>query len=1098
MLFTHLQVHSHYSLLEATATIDGLVGYAAAAHLTHLPLTDSNALYGALAFAKACRAIHIQPIIGLTLAVARPEDTDTLRMSSLPDEAAGRLVLLAANPAGYRSLCCLSSLVQGSPERETLIQRGVGWEALKAHREGVICLSGGRQGWLERLVRQGDRAAASRYAAKLAGLYGDRAYISLEIHHPDDEPITQELAALGRRFGLPVAAAQPIYCLTPDETTRLPLLAAIRQNRSLGEVGNGQSVVSSEQLAVGSEPSPVSSRQSPSLSPLSPQPSLLSPYHWLSPEEVQARFHHLPEAISNIDQIIAHCEPALPDGRPIWPVLDLPQGQTPAEALVEQAKAGLMKRVSSKQLSVSSNQSPISPSLHLSISPLSPQSSSLNPHSYLARLDHELTAINQHGYAPLFLIVADAVRYAREQGIPVSTRGSVANCLVAYCLGITTVDPIEHDLLFERFLTPARANPPDIDLDFCSRRRDEVLHYLRQKYGPDRVALVATVNTLQPKSAIRETAKAYGLDEAAMARLAANVPRGWHPDPRQREAITLEKVQEGLADGEKEVVAAAFPLIGQPHHLSVHPGGVVITPGPLTDILPVQWTVKGFLITQFDHQDVEALGLVKLDLLGIRALTVIARAAALIQRTDPTFDPDNIPDHDPATSQMLRLGETVGVFQCESTGAQRTLRQLQARSIHDLAVANAFFKPGPAMGGMARHFIRRYRGDEAVTFLHPALEPILGQTQGVLLFQEQVLRLAREIAGLSWQQADHLRRGMSKFQAEEMAAMQEAFVNGCQRPGGPGLSQQQAETLWEQIMPFAGYGFNQGHATAYAHVSYRSAYLKAHYPAQFLCARLSEEGGYHHPAMYIAEAQRLGIEVRPPHINHSGHRFTLAWEQGRPILWMGLGQVRDLRHKSIAAITQERARHPFASLRDLFSRVSLQKKEVTHLIQCGGLQGLGSSRSALLADWERIERGGSAGQMSFLFHDAVVAYQESAEERLAWEKRLLGWPVSVTPLDSMRERLGKAIPLSQLAQQHGQKVLIAGYRLPGWTGGDGFYLGDGSDYVVVKPDRAMKMRQSSRTPKPWQPVGVRGRVVTDEWDDHWFAAEAIHPIEYNG
>ncbi len=325
--------------------------------------------------------------------------------------------------------------------------------------------------------------------------------------------------------------------------------------------------------------------------------------------------------------------------------------------------------------------------------------------------------------------------------------------------------------------------------------------------------------------------------------------------------------------------------------------------------------------------------------------------------------------------------------------------------------------------------------------------------------------------------------------------MHEAFVAGCQRPNGPDFTPQQAETLWEQIMPFAGYGFNQGHATAYANVSYRSAYLKAHYPAEFLCARLSEEGGFHHPAMYMAEAQRLGMVVRPPHINHSRYRFNLAWEGEQAVLWMGLGQVRDLRQKSIAAITQERAKQPFASLRDLLSRVTLQKKEVTHLIQCGALDGFGPSRAALLSDWEKIERGGTAGQMTFMFHDAVVAYAESTEERLTWEKRLLGWPVSVTPLDSLRERLAKAVPLSELTKMNGQKLLIAGYRLPGWTGSEGFYLGDGQSYIVVKPDRAMKVRQSSRTPKTWQAVGLRGRVTSDEWGNTWFAAEAIQPIE---
>ena len=573
-------------------------------------------------------------------------------------------------------------------------------------------------------------------------------------------------------------------------------------------------------------------------------------------------------------EIAARCGDCLPDGRAIWPALKLPATQTPDEALTALAMEGLQKKIH-----------------HFCEHP--PKTTCHRPPSFVLRhfvppadrLQHELAAINSHGYAPLFLVVADIVRFAREHDIPVSTRGSVANSLVAYCAGITTVDPIEHGLLFERFLNPARANPPDIDLDFCSRRRDEVLRYVRDTYGPDRVALIGTVSTLRAQSAVRETGKVMGLADARIDHLVSLLPHNWHPDPRRRDKRTMDDVLAALADpAEQEVVRAAYGLVGQPDHLSVHPGGVVITPGPLTDVLPVQWAPKGFLITQFEHGDVEALGLPKMDLLGIRALTVLADAAELARRRhDPAFRLADIPLDDPATAALIERAETIGVFQCESDGAQRTLRKLKARTVADLAIANAFFKPGPAMGGMAAAFVRRYRGEEAVAYLHPALKPILGPTKGVLIFQEQILRLAREIAGLTWAQADQLRRGMSHFGADQMTAIREQFVQGCRRPPpeGPGFSLAQANTLWDQVMPFAGYGFNQGHATAYADVSFRSAYLKAHFPAEFLCARLADHGGFHHPAIYMAEAVRLGFAVRPPHVNFSGEAFSLTNDERR-------------------------------------------------------------------------------------------------------------------------------------------------------------------------------------------------------------------------
>jgi DNA polymerase III alpha subunit len=467
----------------------------------------------------------------------------------------------------------------------------------------------------------------------------------------------------------------------------------------------------------------------------------------------------------------------------------------------------------------------------------------------------------------------------------------------------------------------------------------------------------------------------------------------------------------------------------------------------------------------------------------------LADAAELVRRNhQPDFHLREIPVDDERTAALLAEGETIGVFQCESWGAQRTLRQLRARTVRDLAIANAFFKPGPATGGMAQAFVRRYRGEEEVRYLHPALAPILGPTQGVMLFQEQVLRVAREIAGLSWAEADRLRKGMSKFRADEMAALQERFEEGCRHPApdGPGFNATQAQTLWTQVMAFAGYGFNQGHATAYADVSYRSAYLKAHWPAEFLCARLADWGGFHHQSVYLAEARRLGIGLRPPHVNHSRGQFTLEWQDRHgvrvPILWMGLGQVRDLRRSSVRAIVAARHVRPFASATDLLGRVPLARKEWTHLIQCGALDGLGESRAALLAEAGALQAGGDGGQLAFTFvAQAVTA--EDVSQRIVWETRLLGLPVSSHPLASVDSSQLAVIPLGELPNHTGVLVTVAGARLPGWTGGKGWFCGDDQNFVVAIPPKGMA------NPRPWRPILLRGRWCTGQWGDSWFQVE---------
>jgi DNA-directed DNA polymerase III PolC len=616
--------------------------------MTHLALTDTNALYGAVAFQRACEAAGVQPIVGMTATLTAPPG---LGMHHAP----GELTLLASDPGGYRSLCQLSSLLQATPERAG--DARLNWDELKAHHAGLICLSGGRRGWVDHLLRRGERAAAGRVVSWLAGVFGERAWMTIDCSQPDGAVVGKEIEALASRFGVAVVAAQPIYALNADERNRLHLLAAIARNITLAALPAEARLDGGDDRVM---------------------------LHWPTPQEMIDRYAAFPAALRATAAIAAQCQPALPDGRPIWPVLALAAGRTPDQALAAQAGEGLQRRFG--------EMAQCDDSARLT-----------------ARLDAELGAIARHGFAPLFLLVADIVRYARSQEIPVSTRGSVANSLVAFCIGITTVDPVEHDLLFERFLNPARSTLPDIDLDFCSVRRDEVLDYVRQRYGADRVALVATVSTLRLRSALRETAKAYGLDDATTDRLARLLPEEWHPDPRRRSAQTLDAALAKVKDAALHpVVRAAFGLLRQPDHLSVHPGGVVITPGPLTDVVPVQMAPKGFLITQFDHGDVESIGLPKIDLLGIRALTVLADAADLVRRHyAPSFRVDAIPLDDATTGAMLARGDAIGVFQCESSGAQRTLRQLKARTVQDLAIANAFFKPGPALGGCGSEFCGR-------------------------------------------------------------------------------------------------------------------------------------------------------------------------------------------------------------------------------------------------------------------------------------------------------------------------------------------------------------------------------------------------------
>jgi DNA-directed DNA polymerase III PolC len=780
----------------------------------------------------------------------------------------------------------------------------------------------------------------------------------------------------------------------------------------------------------------------------------LPDYRFPPEDEFRQRFAPYPQALTNTQIIADRCRFDFPLGHYRFPTLDLPAGRTVRAELVAQTYAGAQQRYGQIDDRLA------------------------------ARLQKEINVIDMLGYAPYFLVVADIVREARAQGVPVSPRGSASSSVVAYCLGIHDVDPVAHDLYFERFLSLERRDPPDIDLDLCSHRRDEVIDYVYRRYGADHVAMVCTYATLQPRSALREVGKVYGLSAARLGELANDLPRFWHPAMKKQAHEAQEQLVEKARDPiEREVIAMSQALTNFPHHLSVHPGGIVISPGPVTDLVPLQHATKGLLITQFDLKGIEALGLVKIDLLGISALTVAADCVTLVQQRTPDFRLESIPLDDAATINTLSSAQTIGCFQIESGGMRFTLRELAAHSIGDLIVALALYRPGPLKGGLKDAFVRRHLQQEPTNYLHPALEPILRETYGVVLYQEQVLRIAHEVAGFTLGEADLLRRAMSKFRsAHEMERLREGFVAGAQRVSG--LDASTAEKLWDLLAAFAGYGFPKAHAAGYAALAYRLAYLKTHYPAEFLAARLAVWGGYYSPRVYMSEARQLGLIVKPPHVNHSGESFTLD-PIDRRTLWMGLGQVRELTHTTIDLIRQHR---PFTSLDDFLIRARPLHVEAMNLIKCGALAGLGDLAEMLMRVENEAWHGRHSAQLSLLtILETSTAAAPSLAQRAAWEHEVLGYHVAVHPLDLYADRLAEAGAISSRAigDHLDRSVTLGGLRIAYHrvsSAREAMLLVDMEDqaglYQVLWGGAALSQARTLINQR--EPVLLRGRVRRDK------------------
>ena len=967
-------------------------------------------------------------------------EVDQLPPGDLPTAASGKLVLLAMDLSGWRGLCRLSSCLNGDADR-------LPFDRLAQETTGLICLTGGQGSTLNELAAARQAQAAASWLDRLAELFPGRCYVELQHHTPQDIELNTSLAALAHRSQLPVVAAHNVHYLTPDQAEIQRVVTGIRLIQ------------------------PVEGLPAEAFAP----PGA----HFISQAEMAARFESIPAALERTREIAERCRLELPLGVPHFPEIPLPAGQTALDVLRIKAETG------ARQL----------------YQPLTPE--------VTARLEHELSVIGECGYAPLFLIVEEILDYARQQGVPISSRGSAASSLVAHCLGITSPDPLRLDLYFERFLNPARATPPDIDTDLCSRRREKVIRHVYEHYGTERVATVCTINRFRSRSALREVAKAYGLPAEQVSRLADSLPHRWYGPGRRsgEDDPYAELAAQYPSTLHQKIFQQARALIGLPHHLSVHPGGMVISPGAMTDLVPTQMAAKGVTITQFDLGDIERLGMVKIDLLGIRGLTVVGDVAEAIAASSPQAFPASptaglavlasIPEQDAQITELIRHGRTIGCFQIESPGMRATLREIDARCVDDLMVALALYRPGPLTGGLKDAFVRRHLGKEPAHYLHPALKPLLEDTYGVILYQEQVLRIANGLAGFSLSDADLLRRAMSHFDpGKQMETLKEKFVRGAAERHQ--VAQPVAEQVWEYMAAFAGYGFPKAHAASYAQIGWRSAWCKGHFPAEFMAAVLANWGGYYSQRVYLTEARRLGLSLRPPLVNHARSEFSVQSIAGQQTLVMGLDQVKDLTRRTQAAIQRQR---PFTSLTDFLARVDPRQAEAENLIKVGALEGFGSIPVLL---HQVRQPGWQGGQMQLFALEDAPGEDWSLAEKVAAQEELLGVSVIAHPLELAAEKITRsgAITTLEAAARIGQRVRVAGTRMT-WrrtptTRGDYIYFMaledlEGMLDVVIFADVYRAARLSFAKPGPYIVEGTM--ELTAEATEPTLRAEKIWQVE---
>lgn len=962
--FIHLHTHSHYSLLEALPKVPDLVEKAKKSGMEAIALTDSGNLYGAIEFYKECKDEGIKPIIGVDFYMALRSRSDK---ESRIDNQRSRLVLLAMNKIGYKNLLLLvtASFLEGFYYKPRIDK-----ELLEKYSEGLVCIMPSFSGEIVRVMNSEDKNKALDLVKWYKKIFGDKFFIEIT-HHSEiagHEEKMKALVALARKTDTPIVAAHDVYYLEPKDKSARDTVRAIQ-----GYMGGG-------------EGSAFNNDEDENFS-------------FISEAEALKLFRDTPDAIENTKKIADMCELELELGRWVFPDLEIPGGKTADEALRDIVFKGLERR-------------------------------ELEPtKEVLDRIEYELKVIKDKGYPKYFLVVSDLLRFAHENGILTNIRGSVAGSLVTYLAGITNVNPLEFKLPFERFLNPERPSAPDIDMDFADDRRDEVIQYARDKYGADHVAQIGTFGTMMARGAVRDVARAMGFPYAIGDQIAKLIPMGAQGFPMtieraMKENPDLKKLYKESKDA-KTIMDMAQAIEGNARHISVHAAGVVISPSVLTDYTALQYDTKGDgkIITQYDMYSIEEAGLLKFDFLGIRNLSIIADAIDRIKKIEGIeVDIEKIPLDDKKTFEMLARGETEGTFQLNGSGMTKALMELKPTNIHDINVMVALYRPGPMDN--IQEYIARKHGKKPATYMHPRMKNFLDTTFGVLVYQDDLLMTAIEVAGYTWGEVDKFRKAVGKKIPEEMAKQHVMFVEGCQKHGG--MSKEKAEAIWDLFVPFQGYGFNKAHAASYGHIAYVTAYLKANFPAIYMSSVLTAESGdVETIGIMVNECKRMGIEVYPPSVNESYSQFTVVPPAPYKIRF-GLTTIKNFgQGVSTAIITERKKNGPFKSLADFLDRVkdkNLNRKSIEALIKSGALDEFGE-RGFLLANLDTLisyhkERASEPEHQDSLFalmSDASTiptlrlapAPKADPKEILLWEKDLLGLYISGHPLDAYKEKFEK-------------------------------------------------------------------------------------------
>lgn len=1065
--FVHLHLHTEWSLLDGALRVEDVARKALEYRMPAVAITDHGNLFGVIHFYEKMREAGVKPLIGCEFYVAPGSRFEKKAKSA--HEAGYHLVLLAENETGYRHLCRLATLAHFE---------GFYWkpridkELLQKYNEGLIALSACLHGEIPAAILSGDRDRALQLIRTYSQLFPGRFYLEIQENGlPEQRKVNEVLMEMAEHLGLPVVATNDCHFLSPEDAFVHEVLLCIQTGKTLDDPNRFRFETDQVYLA--------------------------------SPEEMARRFRdYPPEVLTNTLAIAERINLELRLGEPRFPVYPLPPGKSYEEVFEEKARQGFERRLAELKSG---------PGL------AAPES------EYRERLDYEIEVIKKKGFASYFLIVADFIEWARSRGIPVGPgRGSAAGSLVAYAMGITNLDPIRYGLLFERFLNVERTSLPDIDVDFCMERRDEVIEYVRNRYGgADYVAQIATFGQLKARAVVRDVGRALGFKPKEIDPLAKLIPEG--PNVSLEKALATEPRLRELAEKNERVgklFAIARALEGLPRHSSTHAAGVVIADRPLTEYLPLMKGDKGEIITQFDMKAVEKIGLIKFDFLGLKTLTILDRAVKLVREYHgEEVDLNRIPLDDPRTFELLRRGETDAVFQLESPGMKDLLRRLQPTNFNDLIAVLALYRPGPIESGMVDQYVEVKHGRRKPDYLHPKLEPILRETYGVILYQEQVMKIAQELAGYTLGEADILRKAMGKKIPEVMAEQRQRFVSGAVERG---IDRRLAEHIFDLMEKFAGYGFNKSHSAAYALVAYQTAYLKAHYPLCYMAAVLSYEAGRAEEVMkYVAVCRRMGIEVYPPDINASRVEFALEGEGIR----YGLAAVKNVGQAAVEEIVSERERGgPFRSFEDFCLRMDpgkINRRVLEALIKAGAFDSLEPNRAFLfhnleaVMDWAHREREArSRGQISIFETAAPETRPVSGpslrempdwrpEEKLFHEREALGFYLTGHPLSVWREWLSAVTPytVSNLAQApEGRKIYLGAalgtIKLRTTRRGERMaliQLEDGESVVeaVVFPEayrRAAEILEEGRL------VLVRGTVEKEEGGVR-ILAEDIRPLD---